>query len=61
MYIIIWAHNSREPHIDQDSKGFIEHYSTEEAAEAAAKEIEKRENEFQQSPWYHNYKIYKEV
>jgi hypothetical protein len=60
-YIIVWRNNHRESHIDVDSKGFIEIYSSYENAKKAAEEIERSENEGREkSPWYFNYKIYEE-
>jgi len=55
-YIIIWRSNSREPHIDVDSHGFKETYSTFELAEQSAKETMEREGD--QSPWYFGYEIF---
>lgn len=60
-YIIIWRNSHREPFVDVDSKGFIETYYSFEEAKKQAEEIEKNENETSISPWYFDYKIYKEV
>jgi hypothetical protein len=58
MYIIVWKHNTREPHVDVDTHGFIiQHYTYEEARQSA-EETYKTENEFKKSEWYFNYKIY---
>lgn len=59
-YIIVWRHNTREPFIDSDSRGFIEDYPSFEEAKKSADEIEKNENENSKSEWYFNYKIYEE-
>jgi hypothetical protein len=59
-YIIVWRNNHRDPHIDVDSRGFIESYYSYEEAKNAAESIMSVENENNQSPWYFNYKIYEE-
>jgi len=61
MYIIIWRNSHREPFVDIDSKGFISQYSSHEEAKKEAEEVLKNENENNRSPWYFNYKIYKEA
>jgi hypothetical protein len=61
MYIIVWRNSYREPFVDTDSRQFLESYYSYEDAKAAAEEIMKNENEGQQSPWYFDYKIYKET
>lgn len=60
MYIIVWAHNSTACHLDENSRGFMETYSSEEEARKAAEEIEERENKNSPSQWYFNFKIYRE-
>jgi hypothetical protein len=59
-YIIIWRNRHRDPHVDVDSRGFIEQYYTYEQAKEAAESIMKVENEESLSPWYFDYKIYEE-
>ena len=59
-YIIVWRNNTREPFIDYNTHGFIEHYPSFENAKENADEIEKNENQNSKSEWYYNYKIYKE-
>lgn len=60
-YIIIWRNSHREPFVDVDSRGFTEIYYSFEEAKKHAEEIQKNENEINKSPWYFDYKIYKEV
>lgn len=60
-YIIIWRNSHREPHIDIDAHNFKEEYTTYEEAKQAAEEIERTENQGEQSPWYFDYQIYQEV
>lgn len=59
MYIIIWRNTHREPHVDLDSHQFLEQYPNYEATKQAAEEIIKAEGE--NSIWYYDYQIYKEV
>ncbi len=58
MYIIVWRNNHREPFVDVDSRQFLESYYSYESAKEAAEEIVK--NEGGESPWYFDYKIYRE-
>ena len=60
-YIIVWRNNHRDPHVDVDSRGFLESYYTYEEAKEAAKRIFEVENETNMSPWYFDYKIYEET
>jgi len=60
-YIIVWRNSHRDPHLDTDSHGFKEEYSTYDQAKEAADKIERSENEGEQSPWYFDYQIYEEV
>jgi hypothetical protein len=58
-YIIVWRNTHREPHVDVDTHGFREEYSTYEEAKAEAEKAVEAEGP--QSPWYFDYAIYKEV
>ena len=58
MYIIVWRNSHREPFVDVDSRQFLESYYSYETAKYAAEEIVK--NEGDKSPWYFDYKIYRE-
>ena len=58
MYIIVWRNSHREPFVDVDSRQFLESYYSYESAKEVAEEIVK--NEGDKSPWYFDYKIYKE-
>ncbi len=58
MYIIVWRNSHREPFVDVDSRQFLESYYSYESAKEAAEEIVK--NEGDESPWYFDYKIYRE-
>lgn len=58
-YIIVWRNNHKEPHIDVNSHGFKETYSSyEEAKEEAERAVE---SEGHGSRWYFDYSIYQEV
>lgn len=59
-YIIVWRNSHRDPHVDVDSRGFLESYYTYEEAKEAAERIFEVENETNMSPWYFDYKIYEE-
>ena len=61
MYIIVWRNSHREPFLDTDSRNFLESYYSYEAAKQAAEEIVRTENDGELSPWYFDYKIYKET
>jgi hypothetical protein len=61
MYVIVWRNSHREPFLDVDSRQFLESYYSYESAKEAAEEIMKNENEGELSPWYFDYKIYKEA
>jgi hypothetical protein len=58
-YIIVWRNTYREPHIDVNSHGFKEAYSSYEEAKRAAVDI--LESEGPKSEWYFDYQIYEEV
>ena len=58
MYIIVWRNSHREPFIDVDFRQFMESYYSYESDKEAAEEIVK--NEGDKSPWYFDYKIYRE-
>lgn len=58
MYIIIWKHDTRDAHIDVDSRGFINQFYTYDEAKKEAEETYRIENENSKSEWYFNYKIY---
>ena len=58
MYIIVWRNSHREPFVDVDSRQFLESYYSYESAKEVAEEIVK--NEGDKSPWYFDYKIYRE-
>lgn len=59
-YIIVWRSTHKEPFVDVNSHGFTEDYYSYDEAKEKAEQIEKDENEFNKSPWYFDYKIYKE-
>jgi hypothetical protein len=59
-FIIVWRNNYRDPHVDVDSRGFIQSFYTYEDAKNAAEGIISIENETTQSPWYFDYRIYEE-
>lgn len=59
-FIIVWRNSHRDPHIDVDSRGFIESYYTFDEAKETAERIMRDENEIESSPWYFDYKIYEE-
>jgi hypothetical protein len=59
-YIIVWRDGHRDPHIDIDSHGFRELYSSYESAKESAEEIIRTENQNELSIWYFDYKIYME-
>lgn len=55
-YIIIWKSHHREPHLDQDSHGFKETFSSYEDAKAEAERV--LEQEGPNSVWYYDYEIF---
>ena len=59
MYIIVFRDSYKEPFICVDSRGFKETFSSYSEAEREAKKIV--EEEGQNSEWYYDYVIYKEV
>jgi hypothetical protein len=59
-HIIVWRANTREPHVDTDSRDFIKEYESHQKAKETAEEIERAENEDSKSQWYYNFKIYEE-
>lgn len=60
-YIIVWRDSHKEPHINIDGHNFKESYSSYDQAKEDADKIEEIENDGEMSPWYFDYKIYKEV
>jgi len=59
-YIIVWRNTRKDPFVDVDSHGFIETFPSESEARKTAKEAVNQENKTEMSPWYFDYKIYKE-
>lgn len=60
-YIIVWRSTHSEPFVDVDSSHFIENYFSYGEAKENAEEIKATENAHNDSQWYFDYKIYKEV
>lgn len=58
MYIIVWRNSHREPFPDVDSSGFMETYSSYEAAKEAAEETVDQQGS--ETPWYFDYQIYEQ-
>lgn len=58
MYIIIWRATHREPFVSDDSRGFIEEFSTYQEAVDTAKEYEDKTGK---DPHYFDWKIYEEA
>lgn len=60
-YIIVWRNSHVSPHVDIDDNHILQTYATEELAREEAERVYKIQNETNPSPWYFDYKIYKEV
>lgn len=58
MYVIIWRHTHREPHLDLNDRSFLESYSTYEQAKDAAENTLASEGD--ESHFYYDYAIYQE-